>query len=158
MISLKINGKTYQSDAEPDTPLLWVLRDELNLNGTKFGCGIGECGACTVLMDGKPIKTCLIPVAAIANQSIQTIEGLPDDGKLHKVQQAWIDVDVPQCGYCQSGQIMSAVALLDSNKAPDDEQINQAMTNICRCGAYPEIREAVHLAAKKLKTGGSHED
>ena len=158
MISLKINGKTYQSDAEPDTPLLWVLRDELNLNGTKFGCGIGECGACTVLMDGKPIKTCLIPVAAIANQSIQTIEGLPDDGKLHKVQQAWIDVDVPQCGYCQSGQIMSAVALLDSNKAPDDEQINQAMTNICRCGAYPEIREAVHLAAKKLTTGGSHED
>ena len=158
MISLKINGKTYQSDAEPDTPLLWVLRDELNLNGTKFGCGIGECGACTVLMDGKPIKTCLIPVAAIANQSIQTIEGLPDDGKLHKVQQAWIDVDVPQCGYCQSGQIMSAVALLDSNKAPDDEQINQAMTNICRCGAYPEIREAIHLAAKKLETGGSHED
>ena len=158
MINLKINGQTFKTDAEPDTPLLWVLRDELKLNGTKFSCGIGVCGACIALMDGKPIKTCVLPVAAVGGQSIQTIEGLPDDGKLHKVQQAWIDVDVPQCGYCQPGQIMSAVALLDSNKAPDDEQINQAMTNICRCGAYPEIREAVHLAAKKLETGGSHED
>ena len=158
MINLKINGQTYKTDAEPDTPLLWVLRDELNLNGTKFSCGIGVCGACIALMDGNPIKTCLLPIAAVGNQSIQTIEGLPDDGKLHKVQQAWIDVDVPQCGYCQPGQIMSAVALLGSNKAPDDEQINQAMNNICRCGAYPEIREAVHLAAKKLETGGSHED
>jgi len=158
MISLKINGQTFKIDAEPDTPLLWVLRDELHLNGTKYSCGIGVCGACIVLMNGKPIQSCLLPVSAVGKQSIQTIEGLSDNGKLHKVQQAWIDVDVPQCGYCQSGQIMSAVSLLSINNNPDDEQIDQTMNNICRCGAYPEIREAIHLAAKKLSTGGSHED
>jgi len=158
MISLNINGKQLQADVEPDTPLLWVLRDEFKLNSTKFGCGIGVCGACAVLINGKPVNSCLYPVAAAVGQSIQTIEGLPENNKLHKVQQAWIEVDVPQCGYCQSGQIINAVALLQNNKQPSDEQINQAMTGICRCGAYPEIREAVHLAAKKLATGGSHED
>ncbi|MCW8962466.1 MAG: (2Fe-2S)-binding protein [Gammaproteobacteria bacterium] len=158
MISLNINGKQLQADVDSDTPLLWVLRDEFKLNGTKFGCGIGVCGACAVLIDGRPVNSCLYPAAAAVGQSIQTIEGLPDNNKLHKVQQAWIEVDVPQCGYCQSGQIINAVALLQNNKQPSDEQINVAMTGICRCGAYPEIREAVHLAAKKLAAGGSHED
>jgi len=157
MYRIKINNKFVEVDVEADTPLLWVLRDELHLNGSKFGCGIGACGACTVLMDGKPVRSCQVPIASLTGQSVQTIEGLSDNGKLHTVQQAWVDVDVPQCGYCQSGQILSAVALLATNKNPTDAQINQTMNNICRCGTYPEIRQAVHLAASTLNKGGSHE-
>jgi len=154
---IKINNQTREIDVDDDTPLLWVLRDELHLNGTKFGCGIGVCGACTVLMNGKPVRSCQLPVSATKGQSFVTIEGLINNGKQHKVQQAWVDVDVPQCGYCQSGQILSAVALLTEVKKPTDSDIDQSMTNICRCGAYPEIRQAVHLAAKKLSSGGSHD-
>lgn len=158
MYKLNINNSIVPVDVEADTPLLWVLRDELHLNGTKFGCGIGVCGACTVLINGKAVRSCQQPVSAVSGQSIQTIEGLGEKGKLHKVQQAWIDVDVPQCGYCQSGQILGAVALLANNRNPDDAQIDRAMNNICRCGTYPEIRQAVHLAAEKLRTGGTHEN
>lgn len=157
MPQIRINNKIRQVDVEDDTPLLWVLRDELHLQGTKFSCGIGVCGACTVLMDGAPVRSCQLPVSATPGRSFITIEGLLEQGKLHKVQQAWIDVDVPQCGYCQSGQILTAVALLSNNTKPTDADIDQAMQNICRCGAYPEIRQAVHLAAKKLRSGGSHE-
>ncbi len=146
-ISLSINGQPHTVDVEPDTPLLWVLRDELHLNGTKFSCGIGLCGACTVLMDGTPTRSCVLPVSAVGSKPIQTIEGLKTAGGLHPVQQAWIDADVPQCGYCQSGQILSAVALLNKHPKPSDEQIDQSMTNICRCGTYPELRKAIHLAA-----------
>jgi isoquinoline 1-oxidoreductase subunit alpha len=152
-ISLSINGQSHTVNVEPDTPLLWVLRDELHMNGTKFGCGKGYCGACTVLMNGSPVRTRTYPVSSVGTQSIQTIEGLKTSNGLHKVQQAWIDVDVPQCGYCQSGQILAAVALLNTHSKPDDNQINQAMTNICRCGSYPEIRKAIHLAANMK--GGS---
>ena len=146
-ISLTINGQSRQVDVEPDTPLLWVLRDELHLNGTKFSCGIGLCGACAVLIDGQPIRSCMYPVSAVGAQSVQTIEGLKTRSGLHKVQQAWIDADVPQCGYCQCGQILTAVALLKEHPKPTDEQINESMTGICRCGTYPEVRKAVHLAA-----------
>jgi isoquinoline 1-oxidoreductase alpha subunit len=146
-ISLSINGQTHAVDVEPDTPLLWVLRDELHLNGTKFSCGIGLCGACTVLMNGVPTRSCVLPVSAVGSKPIQTIEGLKTRDGLHRVQQAWIDADVPQCGYCQSGQILSAVALLNKHPNPSDEQIDQSMTNICRCGSYPELRKAIHLAA-----------
>jgi len=158
MFKLNINNQDMQVDVDDDTPLLWVLRDALHLNGTKFSCGIGVCGACTVLMNGNPVPSCLVSVTAAQGQSIVTIEGLVKNSKQHKVQQAWIDVDVPQCGYCQSGQILNAVALLAKNKQPADSDIDQAMNGICRCGAYPEIRQAVHLAAKKLGSGGSHED
>ncbi len=146
-MSLTINGQSHQVDVEPDTPLLWVLRDELHLNGTKFSCGIGACGACTVLIDGAPIRSCLYPVSAVGAQSVQTIEGMKTKSGLHRVQQAWIDADVPQCGYCQCGQILTAVALLNEHPRPTDEQINASMTNICRCGTYPEVRKAVHMAA-----------
>ena len=146
-ISLSINGQPHTVDVEPDTPLLWVLRDELHLNGTKFSCGIGLCGACTVLMDGAPTRSCVLPVSAVGSKPVQTIEGLKTAGGLHPVQQAWIDADVPQCGYCQSGQILSAVALLNKHPRPSDEQIDQSMTNIRRCGTYPELRRAIHLAA-----------
>ncbi len=158
MYKLRINDQLMQADVEADTPLLWVLRDEFHLNGTKFGCGIGACGACTVLIDGEAVRSCQIPVSAIISQSIQTIEGLSKDGELHEVQQAWIDIDVPQCGYCQSGQILSAVALLSKNKKPTDEQVDQAMKNICRCGTYPEIRKAVHLVAEKSADGDIREN
>ena len=146
-ISLSINGQSHTVDVEPDTPLLWVLRDELHLNGTKYSCGIGLCGACMVLIEGVPTRSCLMPVSAADSKAVQTIEGLKTRDGLHKVQRAWIDVDVPQCGYCQSGQILSAVALLNKHPKPSDEQIDQAMTNICRCGTYPELRKAIHLAA-----------
>ena len=148
MITLNVNGKTMQADAEADTPLLWVLRDSLNLTGTKFGCGMQLCGACTVHLDGKPVRSCGTPVSAAVGKEVTTIEaiGATEAGK--KVQAAWRALDVPQCGYCQSGQIMSATALLASNPKPTDAQINAAMDgNLCRCGTYPRIRAAIHKAA-----------
>ena len=145
--NLTINQKTVSVDVSPDTPLLWVLRDTLHLKGTKYGCGMGLCGACTVLMGGNAIRSCLTPASAAVGQSIVTIEGLSQDGS-HPVQQAWKQVDVPQCGYCQAGQIMSAVALLTSTPHPTDGQIDDAMSgNLCRCGTYTRIRQAIHQAA-----------
>lgn len=143
--SLEINGRTVQVEAAPDTPLLWVLRDEAGLTGSKYGCGVGQCGACTVLADGAPVRSCSLPVSALAGVKITTIEGL---GGTHPVQEAWVKLDVPQCGYCQSGQIMSAVALLAGNANPSDADIDAAMDgNICRCGAYQRIRAAIREAA-----------
>jgi isoquinoline 1-oxidoreductase alpha subunit len=143
--ALDINGSTYPVISEPETPLLWVLRDELHLTGTKYGCGIAQCGACTVHMNGQPIRSCQTPISALAGAKITTIEGL---GGQHPIQAAWIKLDVPQCGYCQSGQIMSAVALIQTNKAPSDADIDSAMNgNICRCGAYQRIRAAIKEAA-----------
>jgi isoquinoline 1-oxidoreductase alpha subunit len=152
MISLTVNGKTIETDATPDTPLLWVLRDELGLNGTKFGCGLAQCGACTVHLDGKAVRACMTPLRRAAGKDVATIEAM----KLHRVgavvQQAWLKIDVPQCGYCQSGQIMSAVALLGKNPAPSDADIDEAMSgNLCRCGTYNQVREAIHEAAAALK-------
>jgi aerobic-type carbon monoxide dehydrogenase small subunit (CoxS/CutS family) len=149
MVSLVVNGTAYSADVEPETPLLWVLRDSLKLTGTKFGCGIAQCGACTVLVDGQAIRSCSLPVSAAAGKAITTIEGLSADGT-HPVQLAWIEFDVPQCGYCQSGQIMAAVALLKQKPKPTDADINNEMTNICRCGTYPRIRAAIHRAAELL--------
>ena len=147
MITLTVNGKTRQVDAEPDTPLLWVVRDELELTGTKFGCGVAQCGACTVHVDGAATRSCSFPVSAAVGKKITTIEGLSKDAS-HPVQQAWLEIDVPQCGYCQSGQIMSAAALLASNPHPDDDDIDAAMAgNICRCGTYVRIRKAIKRAA-----------
>jgi isoquinoline 1-oxidoreductase subunit alpha len=146
-ITLVVNGIPHTVDVEPDTPLLWVLRDSLKLTGTKYGCGIAQCGACTVMMDGQAIRSCSYPIASVAGKSITTIEGLSADGT-HPVQLAWIEFDVPQCGYCQSGQIMAAVALLKDKPKPTDAEINSAMTNICRCGTYPRIRAAIHRAAE----------
>ncbi len=147
MIGLRINGKDVSVDSAPDTPLLWVLRDSLGMNGTKFGCGIGQCGACTVHLDGTPARSCQLPLNAVAGKEITTIEGISDDGS-HAVQEAWIAEQVPQCGYCQSGQIMSAVALLTRTKNPTDADIDAAMSgNICRCGTYQRIRRAIHRAA-----------
>ena len=151
MISLTVNGQSQQVDVEPETPLLWVLRDSLDLTGTKFGCGRAQCGACTVHLDGQPIRSCVTPVSAVADRSITTIEGLGADG-LHPVQQAWLEEDVVQCGYCQSGQIMSAVALLEQNPEPTDADIDASMAgNICRCGAYARIRKAIKSAAAKME-------
>jgi aerobic-type carbon monoxide dehydrogenase small subunit (CoxS/CutS family) len=147
MIVLSVNGESHQLDIEPETPLLWVLRDELGLTGTKFGCGIAACGACTVHLDGVAIRSCSIVVGDVAAKAIMTIEGLGAQG-LHPVQKAWIEQDVPQCGYCQSGQIMAAAALLARTSHPTDDQIDQAMTNICRCGTYGRIRTAIHRAAE----------
>ena len=147
MIALRINGKDVNVDAAPDTPLLWVLRDTLAMTGTKFGCGIAQCGACTVHIDGTPSRSCQTPVSALAGKEITTIEGISADGS-HPVQQAWIAEQVPQCGYCQSGQIMSAVALLAKTKNPTDADIDAAMSgNVCRCGTYQRIRRAIHRAA-----------
>src|SRR5262252_6263848 len=146
-ITLVVNGIPHTVDVEPDTPLLWVLRDSLKLMGTKYGCGIAQCGACTVLINGKAVRSCSHPIASVAGESITTIEGLSADGT-HPVQLAWIEFDVPQCGYCQSGQIMAAVALLKDKPKPTDAEINSAMTNICRCGTYPRIRQAIHRAAE----------
>ena len=148
MIKLNINGQPRDADVEADTPLLWVLRDELGLTGTKYGCGMGLCGACTVLMNGQPVRSCALPVSAVANQPIITIEGLSKDSS-HPVQQAWIAENVPQCGYCQSGMILTAVALLNNNPKPTDADIDSAMTNICRCGTYHRVRKAIHRAAGK---------
>lgn len=151
MITLTINDEQRQFDVDPEMPLLWVLRDVAKLTGTKYGCGKGLCGACTVHLDGQPIRSCLTPISAVGKGKITTIEGLSDNGD-HPVQQAWLTHNVPQCGYCQSGQIMSAVALLENNPNPDDEQINNAMSgNICRCGTYVRIRQAIHTAADLAK-------
>lgn len=147
MFTLNVNGRRLQVDVEPDTPLLWVLRDTVGLVGTRFGCGAGLCGACTVHLDGVATRTCVLPVEAVGEARITTIEGLSQDNA-HPVQQAWAEIDVPQCGYCQSGQIMAAAALLAENSAPSDAEIDAAMTNICRCGTYARIRRGIHRAAE----------
>jgi isoquinoline 1-oxidoreductase alpha subunit len=136
-------------NVEPEMPLLWVLRDELDIKGPKFGCGVGQCGACTVHVDGEPVRSCTIPIAKLAGRRVVTIEGLASGGRLHPVQQAWIDHQVPQCGYCQGGQILAAVALLRKHAHPSDAQIDAAMTNLCRCGTYARVRSAIHAVAKK---------
>ena len=150
MVTLIVNGTPHQLDIEPETPLLWALRDELGLTGTKFGCGIAQCGACTVHVDGKPVRSCLLPVSAVGNRAITTIEGIGNTPAGAKVQKAWLDLEVIQCGYCQSGQIMSAAALLASTPKPDDSDIDAAMAgNICRCGTYVRIRAAIKRAASE---------
>jgi isoquinoline 1-oxidoreductase alpha subunit len=148
-MKLNVNGKSHTLDVEPEMPLLWALRDELDIKGPKFGCGIAQCGSCTVLLNGEPVRSCTYPVSGASGQKVITIEGLADKGKLHAVQQAWIDHQVPQCGYCQGGQMLAAVALLKKKPKPTDEDIDAAMTNICRCGTYARIRTAIHAAAKK---------
>ncbi|HEY7687797.1 MAG TPA: (2Fe-2S)-binding protein [Dongiaceae bacterium] len=149
MIRLTVNGRLRQVDVEPEMPLLWVLRDELNVKGPKFGCGIAQCGACTVHVNGEPVRSCAYPASEAAGKRIVTIEGLAQGGRLHPLQQAWIDHQVPQCGYCQGGQILAAAALLRNKPHPSDEEIDEAMTNICRCGSYARIRAAIHAVAKK---------
>ena len=152
---LVINDETYEVEADPGTPLLWVLRDKLKLTGTKFGCGIAQCGACTVHVDGSPVRSCVLPISAVSG-AVTTIEGLADGGKLHPLQEAWIEHDVPQCGYCQAGQIMSAAALLANNQQPSDEDIDTALAgNYCRCGTYIRIRKAVHTAASYYNAAGA---
>ncbi len=146
MITLTINGVIHELDTDDDTPLLWVLRDQLDLTGTKFGCGIGACGACTVHLDGTAMRSCILQAAHCVGYSITTIEGLSQDGS-HPVQQAWLSYQVPQCGYCQSGLIMAVVALLAANPNPDDEDINAAISNVCRCGTYPRVRKAIRALA-----------
>lgn len=149
MVSLNVNGEARAVDAAPDEPLLWVLRERLGLVGTKFGCGIAQCGACTVHLDGRPVRSCMMPVGSVGQRAVTTIEGLAVNGVPTPVQQAWIDEQVPQCGYCQSGQIMAATALLAENPAPTDDDIDRAMRgNICRCGAYARIRRAIKRAAE----------
>jgi isoquinoline 1-oxidoreductase subunit alpha len=148
MIRLTINGKTHNVDVDPNTPLLWAIREQVGLTGTKYGCGVAQCGACTVHIDGAPIRSCSIPAGAAAGRKITTIEGLAAGGTLTKVQKAWIDHEVPQCGYCQSGMIMAAAALLKAKPKPTDADIDAAMTNICRCGTFQEVRKAIHAAAK----------
>lgn len=147
MPTLNVNGKQINVDVEPEMPLLWVLRDELGMTGTKYSCGIAVCGACTVHLDGQPVRSCVIPVSAAAGKKVTTIEGLSKDGS-HPVQKAWVQLQVPQCGYCQSGMIMAAAALLKQKKNPTDAEIDAAISNICRCGTYPRVREAVRLAAR----------
>ena len=149
-MNISVNGQIHRLSVEPETPLLWVLRDELNLTGTKYGCGIAVCGACTVLIDGEPVRACSIAVDDVVSDVI-TIEGLAEDGKLSVVQEAWIEHQVAQCGYCQSGQIMAATALLQNNPEPTDTDIDEAITNICRCGTYQRIRQAIHTAQQKMR-------
>ena len=149
MTTLNVNGKQVSVDVEPDMPLLWVLRDELGLTGTKYGCGIAMCGACTVHLDGQPVRSCVMPVSAVDGKKVTTIEALSSDGT-HPVQKAWVQLQVPQCGYCQSGMIMAAVALLETNRKPSDADIAGAISNICRCGTYARVREAIHVAAKSM--------
>jgi len=141
-----LNGQPFDFDGDPDTPLLWVIRDSARLAGTKYGCGIGACGACTVHLDGEAARSCVLPAASVAGRSVTTIEGLSHD-RSHRVQRAWIEKDVPQCGYCQSGMVMAAAALLARHRKPTDAQIDQAVTNLCRCATYQRIREAIHVAA-----------
>jgi len=147
MIALSVNGKSYEVDVEPDTPLLWVLRDTIGLTGTKYGCGIAQCGACTVHLDGVATRSCQVPIGTVGDRPVTTIEALAQNDKLHPVQQAWLDLDVPQCGYCQSGMIMAVAALLKQNPNPTDADIDAAITNICRCGTYQRIRAAIHAVA-----------
>ena len=154
MISLQVNGKKYEVEVPPNTPLLWVIRESLGLTGTKYGCGISQCGVCTVHVNGEAIRSCITPVSSVAGKEIITIEGLSADGS-HPVQQAWMAEDVPQCGYCHSGQIMAAAALLAKNPRPSDADIDRAMSgNLCRCGTYQRIRRAIHRAAEMLGKGG----
>lgn len=157
MTSLTINGKEYGVDASADMPLLWVIREQCGLTGTKFGCGIAQCGACTVHIDGQPVRSCVTPAISAEGKNITTIEGIaPDKNTLHIVQQAWIEEQTPQCGYCQSGQIMSAVALLNENPSPTDEEIDAAMSgNICRCGMYSRIKSAIHRASASLQSSST---
>ena len=155
MPRLTVNGKAMDYEAEADTPLLWVLREQLGLTGTKYGCGIAQCGACTVHVDGAPVRSCVVPAAAIQpNQKITTIEGLSTDGS-HPLQKAWVQLDVPQCGYCQSGMIMAAAALLKDKPRPTDADIDQAMTNICRCGTYNRVRAAIKVASGQQKVAAA---
>ena len=148
MARINVNGKAYDVDVGPDTPLLWAIRENIGLTGTKYGCGIAQCGACTVHVDGVPTRSCSFPASAAEGKQITTIEGLADNGRLHKVQQAWVDNDVPQCGYCQSGMILAVAALLRDKPTPSDADIDGAVTNICRCGTFQQVREAIHAAAK----------
>ncbi|MFT4099549.1 MAG: (2Fe-2S)-binding protein [Burkholderiaceae bacterium] len=155
MTRLQVNGQTREVDAPDEMPLLWALRDELGMTGTKYGCGMSVCGACTVHMDGAPVRACVTPMSAVAGRAISTIEGMTADRVGRVVQQAWVDNDVAQCGYCQAGQIMSAVSLLKATPKPTDQQIDEAMSgNICRCGTYPRIRAAIRQAAGRLAQGG----
>jgi len=147
MTVISVNGKSHEIDVEPDTPLLWVLRDTIGLTGTKYGCGIAQCGACTVHIDGVPTRSCQVEIGSLGASEVTTIESLTENGKLHPVQKAWVDFDVPQCGYCQSGMIMAVVALLAQKPKPTDSDIDAAITNICRCGTYQRIRSAIHALA-----------
>jgi isoquinoline 1-oxidoreductase subunit alpha len=147
MTVISVNGKSHEIDVEPDTPLLWVLRDTIGLTGTKYGCGIAQCGACTVHIDGVPTRSCQVEIGSLGSSEVTTIESLAENGKLHPVQKAWVDFDVPQCGYCQSGMIMAVVALLAQKPKPTDSDIDAAITNICRCGTYQRIRTAIHALA-----------
>jgi aerobic-type carbon monoxide dehydrogenase small subunit (CoxS/CutS family) len=151
MVTITVNGTRHALDVEDEMPLLWALRDEIGLTGTKFGCGIGQCGACTVHVDGRAVRSCSVPIGSVAGAQVTTIEGLSPDSR-HPVQQAWLAEDVPQCGYCQSGQIMAVSAYLKSNPAPSDADIDANLTNICRCGTYVRIRRAIHRAAALMKT------
>jgi isoquinoline 1-oxidoreductase alpha subunit len=148
MAVLNVNGKAVEYTADPETPLLWVLREQLGLTGTKYGCGIAQCGSCTVHIDGAPVRACSVPVNAVGTQKVVTIEALAENGMLNKIQKAWVELDVPQCGYCQSGMVMAATALLAAKPNPTDADIDEAMTNICRCGTYQQVRAAIHAAAK----------
>ena len=150
MAELKVNGKVHHVNAEEDTPLLWAIRDSIGLTGTKYGCGIQQCGACTVLIKGRAVRSCGVPIREVAGNEITTIEGLSPDSR-HPVQMAWVEEQVPQCGYCQSGQIMAASSLLERNPNPTDQEIDRAMLNLCRCGTYPRIRKAIHRASDLLK-------
>jgi isoquinoline 1-oxidoreductase alpha subunit len=154
MIRFRVNGQSFTFEGDGDTPLLWVLRDHLGFKGAKFGCGIGVCGSCSVHVDGRARRSCRTSVASVAGKRLMTIEGLAaEDGTLHPVQQAWVETDVPQCGYCQSGQIMTALDLLQRIERPTDEEISQAISNICRCGTYPRIRKAIHRASELMTEG-----
>ena len=147
-IQLKVNGKDHSVDVDPTTPLLWVIREQIGLTGTKYACGIAQCGSCTVMLEGQAIRSCVIPISAAAGKNVQTVEGLATNGKLTKLQQAWIDHQVPQCGFCQSGMLMAATDLLAKKPKPTDADIDAAMTNICRCGSFQEVRAAIHSVAK----------
>ena len=148
MANLNINGKKYAVDVDPDTPLLWVIREQVGLTGPKYGCGIGTCGACTVLFEGQAMRSCSLPVSAAEGKKIETIESLEKNGQLSKIQKAWVEKQVPQCGYCQSGMVMATTALLRNNPNPSDEQINASVSNICRCGTFQQVRDAIHAVIK----------